>query len=138
MAKRTRGERSRATAKPTPAHAPRRARARPEREARPQEPFFSLHVLIYPEEDAWLAHCLEFDTVGQGASPEEARKDLMDGLESLILYAIECDEVPGLYSPAPPELWQRFASAPSQGVRVNVEAGRRLPPTCIEERLAAA
>ena len=76
---------------------------------------FLLHVLLYREEDAWLAHCLEFDTVAQGESAEEARQGLENALDALITDARENNDFPGLFRPAPPDLWAKFSAGERKG-----------------------
>jgi len=76
---------------------------------------FLLHVLVYPEGDEWLAHCLEFDTVAQGDSPAEARKGLDNALDALIADATEHDDVRSLFRPAPSGLWRKYVDATRKG-----------------------
>jgi len=94
---------------------------------------FLLHVLLYREEDAWLAHCLEFDTVAQGDTPTEARKGLENALDALISYAVEHKDVPGLFRPAPRSLWEKFSSEERpprarRATRPNLSLDARLVP----------
>ncbi|MBI4705358.1 MAG: hypothetical protein HY744_29990 [Deltaproteobacteria bacterium] len=107
--------------------------------------FLSLHILVYRDGDAWLAHCLEFDAVAQGDCPDEARTGLMDAVALLVEDAREHGAVAGLYRPAPVELWRRFGEARSLRVYLSIAApgaggewAGRLPRTCIEERLVPA
>ncbi len=99
--------------------------------------FFSLHVLVYREDDFWLAHCLEFDAVAQGGTPEQARAGLIDAIETLVSDAIEHGDEAGLYSPAPAELWRRFGQAKASEVRFNMRQLEAGAETLITERLAA-
>lgn len=108
------------------------------------DPFLTLHVLIYPEGDLWLAHCLEFDAVAQGDSPERARAGLMDAISLLVDDARRHDRLADLFRPAPVELWQRFAQASERNLQVNLappgatDSLDSLPSACIEERLVPA
>lgn len=72
---------------------------------------FLLHALVYPEGGDWLAHCLEFDTVAQGETPEEARKGLLNALDLLIADATEHADIRGLFRPAPSALWRKYAES---------------------------
>ena len=72
---------------------------------------FPLHVAVYPEAEDWLAHCLKFDTVAQGETPEEARKGLLDAFDLLITDATEHADIQGLFRPAPSALWGKYANS---------------------------
>lgn len=89
-------------------------RSAPRRHAPGSLPFL-LHVLVYPEGDEWLAHCLEFDAVAQGGSPAEARRGLDDALSTLIADATEHGDIRGLFRPAPAGLWTKYADATRRG-----------------------
>jgi len=94
---------------------------------------FLLHALLYREEDAWLAHCLEFDTVTQGDTPAEARKGIENALDALIADAKEHNDFPGLFRPAPRDLWQKFSAGERavrtrRAVRPDLSLDARLVP----------
>lgn len=78
-------------------------------------PPFLLHVLVYADGEEWLAQCLDFDTVAQGATPARARKGLEDALDLLIEDAMEHHDLPGLFRPAPRDLWSKYAEVPEKG-----------------------
>ena len=70
---------------------------------------FSLTVLLYREEEDYVAHCLEFDIVNTTTeSFETAYTELYDLVISYINYAYENDNTDHLYNPAPAEYWNRF------------------------------
>ena len=62
---------------------------------------FNLHILLYREPPHEIAHCLEFDIVAQGNTKKEALKNLMDGIELQVNFAIENNSLEQLYKPAP-------------------------------------
>lgn len=70
---------------------------------------FNLHIILYKEDSYEIAHCLEFDIVAQGRTKKEALKNLMDGIELQVNFAIENNSIELLYNPAPPEYWQKLA-----------------------------
>ena len=70
---------------------------------------FFLTVLLYREEEDYVAHCLEFDIVN--ATTESfgtAYTELHDLVISYINYAYENDNTDHLYNPAPAEYWNMF------------------------------
>lgn len=74
-----------------------------------------LRVLIYPETEGgkqiYCAHCLDFDLVEGGETPEKSIENLEGVIREHINYAITKDLVDHLYNPAPPEYWNRFYKA---------------------------
>jgi predicted RNase H-like HicB family nuclease len=71
-----------------------------------------LRILIYPEteegETIYCAHCLDFDLVEGGKTPEEAVENLEDVIRDHLEYANQKNLLDHLYNPAPPEFWNRF------------------------------
>lgn len=70
-----------------------------------------VHVLLYCEEAHYAAHCLEFDLVAQGATTEEAFRNLLDAIELQAAYAQETGDLGNLIQPAPPEYWRMLATS---------------------------
>jgi hypothetical protein len=70
-----------------------------------------LSVLIYPEDQWWIAHCLEMDLPAESSSPSEALDNLFDVANVQIESALEQGELQSIFSPAPPELWKQFAES---------------------------
>lgn len=71
----------------------------------------TVHVILYREEDHYTAHCLEFDLVAQGATTDEAFKNLLDAIELQAAYAQETGDLGNLIQPAPPEYWRMLTTA---------------------------
>lgn len=71
-----------------------------------------LRILVYPEseegETYYSAHCLDFDLVEGGKTPEEAIKNLEDVIREHIEYANQNNLLDHLFNPAPPEFWNKF------------------------------
>jgi predicted RNase H-like HicB family nuclease len=74
----------------------------------------SLNFLLYPCEECsgkFVAHCLEMDIVAVGDTKDQAISLLKELVEDAFA-AAEKDGTQGkLFTPAPGEFWQRFASA---------------------------
>lgn len=66
-------------------------------------------VLIYREDDFYIAHCLETDLVAEGGSATEAIENLVDISNVQIEAAVSEGDIKSLFSLAPPELWQMYA-----------------------------
>lgn len=67
-----------------------------------------LRVVFYREDGRWVAHCLEFDLCGDGASKVEALKSLSQSITLQVRASIEHDSDQNLFSPAPGEIQERF------------------------------
>jgi len=76
-----------------------------------------LDVLLYPEEDYIVAHCLQLDIVATAPTKREAFGDMIDLIVAQIEYALENDNMAHLFRPAPPELWERFYALHSKGTK---------------------
>lgn len=77
-----------------------------------KKPSFNLHVLIYKEENAWLAHCLELDIVAVDANKSVVEKDIVDLISAQIESAAEHNNIENIFKPAPAKDWAKlyFAS----------------------------
>jgi hypothetical protein len=69
---------------------------------------FRFSVLVQDNEDVWIAHCLEMDIVGTGATPEAASDEVIELCEWQLEEAIKAEDVESVMNPAPPEVWARF------------------------------
>ncbi len=72
-----------------------------------------LRVLFYREDDAVIAHCLEFDLIGDGETHEEAMQSLADAIAVQIAEVLESKNVDNLFHPAPGEYFRMFAEGHS-------------------------
>jgi predicted RNase H-like HicB family nuclease len=82
----------------------------------------NLSAIVYPEDGAWIAHCLELDIVAEGASSDEAVQSLVSLCDFQIKVAMEEGDLRSIFRPAPAETWQMFASGREKRI-----AGRRAP-----------
>lgn len=68
-----------------------------------------LRVVFYREADAIIAHCLEFDLLGEGATHEQAVQSLVEAIPLQVHEAVESGNIDTLFTPAPGEYFRRFA-----------------------------
>ncbi|MEA1963687.1 MAG: hypothetical protein U9O41_00930 [Candidatus Aerophobetes bacterium] len=68
----------------------------------------TIHVIGYKEGDHFIAHCLEFDLVSEGTSPEKAKDNLADLIFSYLQFAMEKNIAQFAYHPAPKVYWDKF------------------------------
>lgn len=70
----------------------------------------SLRVVFYRERDSWIAHCLEFDLIGNGATRFEATGILIEAIALECRTSIEHDNPANLFCPADGECFMMFAA----------------------------
>jgi predicted RNase H-like HicB family nuclease len=73
---------------------------------------FQFRVLVYPSPDkknAFVAHCLELDVIGQGKSVEAAVGELLEVIEIQIENSKSQKVDP--FFPAPKEIWETYQRA---------------------------
>jgi predicted RNase H-like HicB family nuclease len=71
-----------------------------------------LKVLVFPEEDGWVAVCLEHYVVGQGRGPERAIENLGRALAVHRQLDTDAEREPFADLPRAPETyWHRFDAA---------------------------
>lgn len=68
-----------------------------------------LHVVFYQEDGEWVAHCLEFDLVGVGATKVKAMELLSGAIETQISESIRTGNLQNLFTPASGEYFRMFA-----------------------------
>lgn len=69
-----------------------------------------LHVVFYREEGQWIAHCLEFDTLGHGDTREAALEMMSEASTIQIEQSLAAQNMENLFSPADPECFAKFAA----------------------------
>lgn len=79
----------------------------------------AVHIILYPEESIYLAHCLEFDLVAQGATLDEAFQNVLDAIDLQVAYTMETGEMANLFQLAPIEFWQMLVTAKQYTPRAN-------------------
>jgi predicted RNase H-like HicB family nuclease len=63
---------------------------------------------VYPSEDIqgyFVAHCLELDVIGEGATPQDAIIELTKAID---IQLESCTTLSQFFFPAPDEIWQRY------------------------------
>ena len=68
-----------------------------------------LRAVFYPRNGGWIAHCLEFDLLGDGATREEALERLTEAIQVQVDFSIEKNDRRILFTPAPGEFFEMFA-----------------------------
>ena len=68
-----------------------------------------IRVVFYLDESRWVAHCLEFDLLGDGQNKQEAVESLRRAIAIQVEQTMRNGNVKNLLSPAPPEYWQKYA-----------------------------
>lgn len=69
-----------------------------------------LRIVFYRESQDWIAHCLEFDLVGDGPSKDEAMKGLLEAVRLQVLASVEHDNPRNLFTPADGKFFEMFAA----------------------------
>ena len=67
-----------------------------------------LRVIFYKEDGCWVAHCLEFDLCGDGASKEEALRELFESIKIQVEETVRHNNPRNLFTPASSEVQERF------------------------------
>jgi len=67
-----------------------------------------VRAVFYREGTSWIIHCLEFDLAGDGATKEEACKNLAAAILLQMHHAIETKNPANLICPADAEIQRKF------------------------------
>ena len=69
-----------------------------------------LRVVFYKEDDAWIAHCLEFDLAGDGETREDAYSSLGEAIAIQVDETLRSGNYDNLFFPADGKIVQMFAA----------------------------
>ncbi|MCA9080890.1 MAG: hypothetical protein KDA58_10050 [Planctomycetaceae bacterium] len=69
----------------------------------------SLRVVFYYQSDRWIAHCLEFDLMGDGDTQVEALASLSEAISLQVEASLESSNLENLFSPADGRYLAMFA-----------------------------
>jgi predicted RNase H-like HicB family nuclease len=69
-----------------------------------------IRVVFYRDEDAWIAHCLEFDLLGDGETQEQALEMLSDAIRIQVEATVDFGNPANLFSPADGRFFRMFAA----------------------------
>ena len=89
-------------------------------------PTLRLRAVIYPEDGMWVAHALEMDLIGTGATEAAALRELRSNVEAQLSLAKQEQANP--FTPAPTEiqkLWEETNLAVLGMERPKMKASRR-------------
>jgi predicted RNase H-like HicB family nuclease len=90
-----------------------------------------LRIVFYKDEDDWIAHCLEFDLIGDGVTREKAMENLAEAILLQIQASVEHNNVANLFSPADGKYFRMFAAG-KDVARAEVELKPLCPPRHID------
>ena len=86
-----------------------------------------LQIVFYKEGDSWIAHCLEFDLVGDGVTRDKALGRLAEAIALQAAHATEHDNSSNLFSPADGKDFEMYAAGNDLGAgSVEFDAGLAL------------
>lgn len=69
-----------------------------------------LRIVFYQEDSGWIAHCLEFDLMGDGPTQQEAIKELAEAIFLQIEASVEHNNAANLFNPAEGKFFEMFAA----------------------------
>jgi predicted RNase H-like HicB family nuclease len=69
-----------------------------------------IRIVFYRDEGAWIAHCLEFGLIGDGASRREALEQLGEAIQLQVQASVKHKNLANLFSPADAKLFEMFAA----------------------------
>lgn len=98
----------------------------------------TLRAVLHQEGGEWIAHCVDLDIVATGPTTHEAARRLAEAVSAQLDYARDEDNYAYLFHPAPPDAWQRLASA-IQGKQPTMVWPLKQPgiPTALELQVVA-
>lgn len=69
-----------------------------------------LRVVFYKDEPNWIAHCLEFDLMGDGATQKEAAERLSNAIAMQLEATLDYKNLENLFKPADAKYFLMFAA----------------------------
>jgi hypothetical protein len=69
-----------------------------------------IRIVCYVDDGVWVAHCLEFDLMGDGPTQPAALADLIAAIELQMQATVDYDNPANLFRPADGTLFARFAA----------------------------
>lgn len=93
----------------------------------PQTLRLPLRIVFYLEDGDWIAHCLEFDLIGDGPTQQDAMKELAEAIFLQIEASVEHDNPANLFSPADGKFFEMFAAG-NDITRAELELRAFQPP----------
>lgn len=79
---------------------------------------FSLSILLYQEDNLWIAHCLEFDIASQGKTINDAKESFERTFVGQVCLDLKDNKKPLEDVPKAPEyIWNKFHAGQNLGER---------------------
>jgi hypothetical protein len=73
---------------------------------------FRVSVILYPEDEFWIAQGVQFDITARGRTPIEASERFHDKFGAEFIMSLEVGEEPlASIGPAPKEFWEMYENA---------------------------
>jgi predicted RNase H-like HicB family nuclease len=69
-----------------------------------------IRAIFYKEGEDWIAHCLEFDLVGDGRTREQALNNLTEAIMTQIDATVKYQNPDNLFTPADGKYFKMFAA----------------------------
>lgn len=69
-----------------------------------------LRIVLYQEDSRWVAHCLEFNILGDGDTRPDALGSLSQAVRIQVEESLRVDNPRNLFDPADGEYFHRFAA----------------------------
>lgn len=69
-----------------------------------------LRAVFYREGASWIAHCLEFDLIGDGDTKEQALEQLLEAIILQLEASVRYDNLKNLFTPADGEFFRKYAA----------------------------
>jgi hypothetical protein len=69
-----------------------------------------LRIVFYRQDQRWIAHCLEMDLIGDGASREQALEQLRRAVSIQVETSLDNQNVANLFQPADARYFEMFAA----------------------------
>ncbi|SRR5713101_924741 len=69
-----------------------------------------LRTVLYKEGNVWVAHCLEFDLIGDGETQQEALSSLSKAIVVQVKASVKYDNIGNLFRPADGRFFKMFAA----------------------------
>jgi predicted RNase H-like HicB family nuclease len=84
-----------------------------------------LRAVLYKEEGNWIAHCLEFDLIGDGETQKDAIRNLTEAIAIQIQASLKYRNPANLFKPAEGRYFRMFAA----GANIAIGQMEFLPKT---------
>lgn len=70
-----------------------------------------IRILLYKDDEVWVAHCLEFDLCGHGDNKRTAIECLNRAIEIQVEHSVSFNNFQNLFSPAEGKFFEMFANS---------------------------